>query len=151
MSTRSPRPILKAWLTQLGSSPPAFATCPGVELRPSVFSRSSFSLASDVRNFASDQIAEEQAFAGNEPVTSDERLMGKGCLPRHDALQYLTWLLNPKKASTRARGCQIFLLQEDDKTLRAEIDCGHCGRHVRLLADSIEARIEDKLSASGAI
>ena len=29
--------------------------------------------------------------------------------------------------------------------------CGHCGSRVRLLADIIEARIEDKLSASRAI
>jgi hypothetical protein len=26
--------------------------------------------------------------------------------------------------------------------------CGHCGGHIRLLADIIEARIEEKLSAS---
>ena len=29
--------------------------------------------------------------------------------------------------------------------------CGYCGRHVRLLADIIEARIEEKLSAKGSI
>lgn len=90
-----------------------------------VESRSSMSLAIEVRDFAGDEMAEVQAFAGNEPVTSDERPMGKGCLPRHKALKWLTWLLNPKGGSTRARGSRMFLLAEDVETLKAEIDYYH--------------------------
>jgi len=106
-------------------------------------SRSSFSLASDVRDFASDQRAEEQAFAGNEPVTSDERPMGKGYLSREAALRRLTWLFNPKESSTRARACRIFLLKEDTKTLQAEIDYYH--RRVKALGGEIAGRKLEEL------
>jgi hypothetical protein len=106
-------------------------------------SRSGFSLASDVRDCASDQRAEEQAFAGNEPVTSDERPMGKGAPPREMLLQRLRWLLNPKESSTRARGSQIFLLGEDIKTLQAEIDYYH--RRVETLGGEIAGRKLEEL------
>jgi hypothetical protein len=106
-------------------------------------SRSSFSMASEVRDFASDQAAEEQAFAGNEPVTSDERPMGKGYLPRRKALQHLSWLLSPKEASSRARACRIFLLGEDVNTLQTEIDYYH--RRVEALGGEIAGRKLEEL------
>ncbi len=115
------------------SRPPSeeAATNPGALLH----SRSIFSMACDVSDIVDDRLAEEQAFADNEPVTSDERPMGKGYLPLHKVLQHLTWLFNPKEGSTRPRGSQIFLLGEDINTLQAEID--HYHRKVEALGGQI--------------
>jgi len=114
-----------------------------IDLGALLQSRSAFSLASEVRDFASDQRAEEQAFAGNEPVTSDERPMGKGYLSREAALRRLAWLFNPKEGSTRARGCRIYLLSESTRTLQAEIDYYH--RKVEALGGQVAGRKLEEL------
>lgn len=122
------------------SRPPSqeAATDPGALLE----SRSSYSLANEAGDLAN-QRAEEQAFAGNEPVTSDERPMRKGHLPRRDSLRHLTWLFNPKKSSTRDPGCRMFLLQEDAKTFQAEIDYYH--DRVKALGGQIVGRKFEEL------
>lgn len=85
-------------------------------------SRSAFSLASEVTDFSAGRLADEQCFAGNEPVTNDERSIGMAEVSRKRVLAHLAWLFNPKEGSTRGRGSRVFLLDDSAETLKAEID-----------------------------
>jgi len=92
-------------------------------------------MASDVTDIVGDRLADEQAFAGNEPVTSDERPLGKAYMSHRKALERLAWLFNPKEGSTRARGCRIFLLEESVEALKAEI--GYYNRQLEALRGEV--------------